>query len=50
MENLIRNNYTFLEAEEILAFFREHKIDHLIEKEISLLNDRVEDQTCSICE
>lgn len=43
METLIRNNYTFLEAEEILAFLKEHKVDLIIEKIIK-------DQTCSICE
>ena len=42
MENLIRNNYTFLEAEEILQFLKDKKLDLLIERKISQLKDEIE--------
>ena len=48
LDRLIRKNYTFAEAEEILAFLKEHNIDNLIESHIKNLENQIEEYRCTV--
>ena len=43
LETKIRNNYTFVVAEEILAFFKKFNLERLIEKEIEYRVEEIND-------
>lgn len=48
LDKLIRKNYTYFEAEEILAFLKEHNADNIIESHIRNLENQIEEYRCTV--